>query len=71
MRAGSRDEYEKIDGGSFILVDNVKDCVDLALSGVHIDGINCWTGDGSTAFFSSTWDEDWVKNSAAFKAGLI
>ena len=29
MRARSRDEYEKIDGGSFILVDNVKDCVDL------------------------------------------
>ncbi len=45
--------------------------LDIVLSGVRIDGINCWTGDGSTAFFSSTWDEDWRKNSAAFKAGLI
>ena len=45
--------------------------LDIVLSGVRIDGINCWTGDGSTAFFSSTWDEDWMKNSAAFKAGLI
>ena len=45
--------------------------LDIVLCGVRIDGINCWTGDGSTAFFSSTWDEDWRKNLAAFKAGLI
>ena len=50
MRARSRDEYEKADGGSFILVDNVKDCVDLALSGVRAfsEEIQGWyASDGS------------------------
>lgn len=45
--------------------------LDVVLSGTRLTGVNCWTGDGKTAYFSSTYKEKVADNKAAHAAGLI
>lgn len=45
--------------------------LDVVLGGTRLSGVNCWTGDGTNAYFSSTYKESAKNNAAAHSAGLI
>lgn len=63
--------FDENDGSSPNVQELGHQVLDIVLGGVRIDGITNWTGDGSTAFFSTTWNENYKNNSAAVRTGLF
>ena len=63
--------FDSNDGAAADVQDLGRQVLDLVLNGTRLMGVNCWTGDGTNAYFSSTYKESVKDNTAAHRAGLI